>query len=298
MPIEAIARLLLKVLPDRLSLSVIRALATTQRPPVRPDQQQALDQATMLHYGDGGRHVAWAWGNGPLVILVHGWNGRAAQLAPLALHIAALGFRCVAIDVTGHGSSPGKRTAWSCFIDDINSLTRSLGGDVHAYIGHSAGGLTMMAARQLKGIQARRYACICAPSYPAPPIAVVKKRLNPRPGTLVLYQDYIARQFDMTWEVLKSGVSYADAGPDLLLIYDESDKFVAHTEGDRIHGLCHGSRLIKTRNHGHTKILVAPELMNALAEFLGNGNSIALERERHPAPASAAPDSSEYLRAN
>lgn len=235
------------------------------------DQQQALAQASELRYGEEKRHVAWSWGKGPLVILVHGWSGRAAQLAPLAVNIANLGFRCVAIEVTGHGSSPSNRTAWTFFIRDIAALTQSLGEEVHAYVAHSAGGLTMMAARNLKGIAAKLYVCICAPSHPFPPINVIRKRLNPKQGMINLYQEYIAKQFDTSWDTLKSGCSYQGTGADLLLFYDEGDKFVDHKEGDRIHALCPGSHLIKTSAYGHSKVLAAPELLQAVGKFLVSG---------------------------
>jgi pimeloyl-ACP methyl ester carboxylesterase len=279
MVIERIARFLVRVLPQRQAILVVRALATrTQRPPVTHAQQQALAQASALRYGENNRNAAWAWGDGPLVILVHGWNGRAAQLAPLAAHIANLGFRCVAIEVTGHGSSPGKRTEWSCFIEDIAALTQSLGQEVHAYVAHSAGALTMMAARGLKGIKAKLYVCICAPSHPFPPINVIRKRLNPGPGVIDGYRQYIARQFDTDWDALESGCSYLGAGPDLLLFYDEEDRFVDHGEGDRIRNWCPGAHLIKTDAYSHMKVLAAPELLQAVGEFLVGGTA---HRELH-----------------
>jgi pimeloyl-ACP methyl ester carboxylesterase len=271
MAIEKIARFLVGILPDRLAILVVRAMVRTQRPPMTPPQQQALAQASQLRYGENQRNVAWSWGEGPLVILVHGWNGRAAHLAPLAVSIAKLGFRCVAIEVTGHGSSPGNRTGWACFIEDIAALTRSLDQDVHAYVAHSAGGLTTMATRSLKGIRAKLYVCICAPSHPFPPINVIRKRLDLRSGVIDLYREFIARQFNTGWDTLESGCSYAGAGPDLLLFYDEADRFVDHTEGDRILKLCPGARLIKSNRYGHTKVLGSPELLQAVSGFLTNG---------------------------
>jgi pimeloyl-ACP methyl ester carboxylesterase len=189
-------------------------------------------------------------------------------MAPLAAHVAGLGFRSVAIDVTGHGDSPGRHTRWDYFVRDIAAVSQSLGRDIHAYVGHSAGGLAMMAARGLKGIHARRYVCICAPSYPFPPIDAIRKRLDPKTGVLENYKEFIAGQLETTWEQLQAGCSYADAGPGLLLFYDETDRYISHSEGDRIKALCPGARLVKTRAYGHQKILAAPELARAVGEFL------------------------------
>jgi len=263
------SRLLIKVLPAPMSSQVVRALAArTRRPTVHGPQLDAMSRAEMLRYGRGGRNVAWSWGDGPLVILVHGWNGSAAQLSPLAANLATRGFRCVAIDVTGHGASVGSRTGWRHFIDDIAALSAQLGGEVHAYVGHSAGGLAMMAARVTRGVRAGKYVCVCSPSHPFPPIRAIQQQLDPAQSVLTACQDDIARQLGAGWQQLESGWAYAGAGPDLLLFYDEADRFVDHTEGDRIGMWCPGSTLVKSTAHGHTKVLAAPELEREVVAFL------------------------------
>jgi pimeloyl-ACP methyl ester carboxylesterase len=267
-----LAKFAISVVPEGMANSIVRSLAAmTQRPPISSFEHGAMAQASRMSYGES--NVAWVWGDGPLVIIVHGWSGRAAQMAPLALHIANLGFRSVAIDVTGHGDSPKRHTRWDYFFRDIAELSKSLHEEVHAYVGHSAGALSMMAARALKGIHARRYACICAPSFPFPPIDVIQKKLNPKKGVLESYKAYIAEQFKTTWEQLQAGCSYANAGSDTLLVYDETDRFVNHSEGDKIQRLCPGARLVKTRAYSHQRILAAPELAQAVGEFL--------EKKRH-----------------
>jgi pimeloyl-ACP methyl ester carboxylesterase len=267
--LTTVAKYVLKVVPESTASSITRALAArTRRPAVSSMEQEAMAQASRLHYGEDGRNVAWAWGAGPLVIFAHGWGGRAAQMAPLALHVSKAGFRCVAIDVTGHGDSPKKHTRWDYFLTDIAALAQSLREDVYAYVGHSAGALTMMAARNLKGLRAQRYVCVSAPSYPFPPIVAIQRILDPRKEVVERYKEYIADQFETPWERLQSGCAYAEAGPDMLLFYDETDRYVDHSEGDKIKKLCPGARLVKTRAYSHGKILGAPELARAVAEFL------------------------------
>jgi pimeloyl-ACP methyl ester carboxylesterase len=272
----ATAKYVIRLVPEPAACAITRALAArTRRPPVSSLERHAMARASKLYYGDDKKNAAWAWGDGPLVIFVHGWSGRAAQMAPLAVHVAGLGFRSVAIDVTGHGDSPGRHTRWDHFLRDISALSQWLGGDIHAYVGHSAGGLAMMAARRLHGIRARQYVCICAPSYPFPPIDAIKKRLDPKIGVLENYKAFIAGQFDTTWGQLETGCSYLGARSDLLLFYDETDRYISHGEGDRIKALCPGARLVKTRAYGHQKILAAPELARAVGGFLKAGALIS-----------------------
>src|SRR6266704_223067 len=261
------AKFVINVVPEAMANSITRSLAAmTQRTNISSFEREAMAQANRMSYGES--NVAWIWGNGPLVVFVHGWSGRAAQMAPLALYVANLGFRSVALDVTGHGDSPKRHTRWDYFFRDIAALSRSLDEEVYAYVGHSAGALSMMAARGLKGIRAQRYACICAPSFPFPPIDVIQKKLNPKEAVLESYKAYIAGQFETTWKQLQAGCSYADAGSNLLLFYDETDRFVNHSEGDRIQALCPGAQVVKTSAYSHQKILAAPELARTLGAFL------------------------------
>lgn len=264
-----VGRTLIRLLPEPLGIALNNQMANRpRRAAVTPAEQLAIEQATKLHYGDHGRNVAWAWGSGPLVILVHGWGGRGSQLAPLATRIAALGFRAVAIDVTGHGASARHHTSWRCFFNDIAALSRSLNDEVYAYVGHSAGGLAMMAARRLSGIRASRYVCICSPSYPLKSVDNLRRRVAPSEAGMHRFQERVARQFETSWAELQAGSSFDGAGADTLLFYDQRDRFIPPGEGDKIQALCPEARLVKTYAQGHNRILGHADLLQAISEFL------------------------------
>lgn len=268
--VTTFAKGLVHVLPTTLALAVVRGLATrTQRPRVTPRQQEALAAAEKHSYGAHGQNAFWSWGKGPLVVFVHGWNGCAAQLAPLAQQLAGRGFRCIALDVTGHGESAGTRTSWSCFLDDVVALSRSLNEPVLAYVGHSAGGLAVMAARELHGLAASKFVCICAPSHPYPPINVVRQRLNPPPAVIDRYKAYIAAQFHTDWKALEEGAAFRGAGSELLLIYDATDRFVDHRNGHAIKSICPDADLVELTGYGHSRIVAAPEVYERVGAFLG-----------------------------
>lgn len=266
--IAQLAQRALKFAPAPIGVRLVDLLmATTQEPAATPEEQAAMAAARKRFYGERNGKRAWQWGDhGPMVVLVHGWSGSPVQMAPLAARLAEDGFRCVVPEVTGHGESTRRRTSWKHFMDDIAALARSLGEPVHAYVGHSAGALSMMAARELRGIGAQKYVCICAPSYPW--LHGVEKRLTQRRSLVEGYQDYTARQFATTWDKLLTGASYANLGADLLLFYDRKDKFLPDTEGDKIRGLCPGATLLKTEKYGHSKVLASTELVAAVRGFL------------------------------
>jgi pimeloyl-ACP methyl ester carboxylesterase len=264
-----VVRLLLRVLPNSLAFPLVRTLASrTQRPPIAATEREALSRATRISYGRGGRKVAWSWGAGPVVIFVHGWSGRAAQLAPLAASLSTQGFHSIAIEVRGHGSSPGNTTCWANFIQDVPELVAALKEEVFAVVGHSAGALAVAAARKLSSLSAKKYVFICAPSHPFPPLVLIKKLLNPRPLTLDAYKKYLADQFQSNWATLESGKSFAGLGAETLFVYDTADRFVPHTEGDKLASLCPNATLEKFDRYGHVGVLTAPELGTSVGRFL------------------------------
>lgn len=255
-------------MPPRVALACAQYLVS--RPPrasVTPAEAVAMEGATRLSELKWSNDAVWSWGEGPTVLLVHGWGGRASQMAPMAQHLAQHGMRAVAFDIAGHGESGDPLARWAFFIRDIGTMSKRL-GRVLGHVGHSAGATSMMAARNLHGLGPSKYACICAPSHPHPPIRGLAQRLNPRPAVLDLYRASLASQFQSTWSELEAGAAFKGAGSDLLLCYDHKDRFVDHSDGDKIQNWCPGSRLLKTSNHGHTRILAAPDVIQSVTEFL------------------------------
>src|SRR5215470_10874422 len=84
-------------------------------PPRIPPRQRELDilgRADTITLGPPKRRVtAYTWGDGPAVLLVHGWGGNAGHLAGFVDPLLAAGFRAVAVDLPGHGRSAGRRSS-------------------------------------------------------------------------------------------------------------------------------------------------------------------------------------------
>jgi len=65
-----------------------------------------------IDLGDG--LIAWRWGEGPAVLLVHGFEGNRAQFAAIIEALVERGFAAVALDVPAHrrpSSRPSRATS-------------------------------------------------------------------------------------------------------------------------------------------------------------------------------------------
>jgi pimeloyl-ACP methyl ester carboxylesterase len=270
MMIETIAKMGVRALPPALGYALVRRLAgRAVRAPVSVAEAAALRCGHATPLGPDGRTPAWTWGEGPLVVLVHGWGGRAAQMAPMAVALASQGFRALAFDVTGHGDSAEREVRWEFFMRDIAAVIAQ--GPVAGLVGHSAGGLAMMAARKQYRLRVDRFVCISAPHHPYPPLREIRRRLDPGERVCERYRRYLEEQFQSDWASLENGVAWSGAGEELLLCYDAKDRYVDPGDGERIAATCAGSRLIRTDGYGHARILSAPEIVDAITGFVGGG---------------------------
>lgn len=252
--------------PEEVAHELATRLRRSDPMPLRPRDQALLQGTTRFTFGDG--RVGWSIGDGPLVLMVHGWGGRGVQLAVLAHRLATEGYRCVFFDAGGHGDSRAEGVGFDTFIEDTSSLTRIVGEPVRAWIGHSAGALGMMAARKLRGLSADCYVCVCAPRYPYVPIETLERRLAVTDEVLSHVKTILAAQFATTWEDLEQNAAFHPDPKPLLLAYDRGDERVRHHDADAIAAIWQGAEILKTDGHGHNKILQAPELGEAVCRML------------------------------
>lgn len=264
---------LMRSLPDSLAFKITQYVAARPQRSKLKDVN-ALNQATRIQYGANSSKTAWCWGKaGPLVVCVHGWGGGGGgDLAAMAQLLSHDGFRVIALDMTAHGSSSGNRLSFRQFGRDIAELTRSLTTDVNeevfAYVGFSAGGLSMMAARKLEGIVASNYVLIASPQKPYPPLDLIKRKLGVSSTVLSRYQNFLSGQFGCAWDSITETAFAYEANKNLMLIYGQGDRLVAHEDGDRIKELWPSAQLVKLEGTSHKNMIYSKEVIESVRDFL------------------------------
>ncbi len=80
-------------------------------------------------------------------VFVHGWTCNHRYFAPQAEYVVKAGYRAVSVDLRGHGDSDKPEGAYPIegFADDVAFVIRELGLDRPVAVGHSMGGLTVLA---------------------------------------------------------------------------------------------------------------------------------------------------------
>lgn len=236
--------------------------------PLRPQDEALLGQCEAFRFGEASGLAGWSVGRGPTVFLTHGWGGRGAQMATLALALAGAGFQAVFFDAGAHGDSHPAPLGFDRFMEDLAALHGVMGGAPFAWVGHSAGALAMMSARRTHGISAERYVCIAAPLFPYVPIERLRRSGAPA-AALEIVKARVAAQFGTDWAQLETGLAWRpDPGAGLLAVYDDDDVVAHPRDAAALEALCPGASVLRTRGLGHNRLLQADPVVGAVLAHL------------------------------
>jgi pimeloyl-ACP methyl ester carboxylesterase len=204
-------------------------------------------------------------GRAESVLLVHGWGGNSAQLAPFVRPLLASGKRVVAIDMWAHGFSPGVESNCVKFAEGIAGAQAELGPFQHA-VGHSLGAAAILVAAYA-GCKFDSAVLISPPSI----LLVMQKFLAHKGAPQRLLEPFI----QMSERYVGKLRSQADTlliskyiSMPLLLIHDHLDRRCPVSVSEQLAAAAANRKLIKTHGYGHHHIIEAQEVIDYTVEYL------------------------------
>jgi len=209
---------------------------------------------------------AWSWGQGPTVLLVHGWNGRATQLGGFVAPLTARGYRVVAFDAFGHGESPGNRMSLPELAGCIRQVAGEL-GDVYGVIAHSLGGAATTFALS-EGLEIERAVFISPPADPREFLKLFSAALGITDEVRARVKERVERRLGISMENMRANALAPSMQIPLRIIHDKNDKEVPFDVGRSIADAWPGAELIITEGLGHQRILGAEGVTNVAASFI------------------------------
>jgi pimeloyl-ACP methyl ester carboxylesterase len=217
----------------------------------------------------GQRLAVDSWGAGPAVLLVHGWNGRGAQLGAFAPELVRAGYRVVAFDTPAHGRSPGRATNLPEISEAIQAVAQAC-GSVHAVIGHSFGVACAIYAVQ-HGLKVNRIVAISPPSSVRGLTQKFFTALNVAPRVQELFIRNFEKDFgaDLWRRFSPEDLARALDVPGLV-IHDRDDHDVPVEEGMAVAQAWPGAQIVRTTGLGHHRILRDPEVIARVLAFIAS----------------------------
>ena len=223
--------------------------------------------------------VVYDWGRGDdVVVLAHGWDGRASQFAALVRELVAAGFRVVAFDAPAHGDSPARGSYLIDWIDVFVALQQRY-GRFRGVVGHSFGGLGALLSAA-GGLAVGRVVTVAAPADADLLLTQFQKILGHDDRTAAALRRRFAERYfpgeSDPFGRLSAVRRPLPEGMPLLAIHDEGDRVVPFAELTRIAGANPGARPVATRGLGHNRVLVSDEFLDAVPAFLAEPTRVTV----------------------
>ncbi len=241
-----------------------RMLMTPRRLPTRPWEQAAINAGERFTLQNGLSAISWG-SKGPVVLCLHGWEGRASQFACFAPRLVEIGYRVIAVDAPAHGRSPGKEANPLVFMQGLLEAGKEL-GPLAMVIGHSMGaGAAALAIS--RGLNVRAAVLIAGPSglrgvlqrfagFVGLPAAARERFFS-------IVEEHTGAPLE-TVEISQLASDFRIPG---LIIHDQDDVMMPFAEAQENARYWPGAKLFATKGLGHNRILRDAEVVSTVVSF-------------------------------
>jgi len=278
---------LLSSVAPNLVVSVVERMIRSPRRFLPPSREQACLANSEHFLVRAGRHTlsCWRWGNpsAPTIALIHGWEGRGAQLGAFIEPLLRAGKSVVAFDAPGHGSSPGRSCTLPDFIDALWALHRHQqvisGGEARALvgaIGHSLG-TTALALAIAEGLPVDKAVLLAPPSSMYASVEIFGQHVGLSDRACVQLRRALESRFHLPWDQYFGNPQNPVRNLPLLLVHDRYDRDVPFSEGQRLADTLQNSVLFATEGLGHRRILQDPVVIEKVTQFMCSASTCRYE---------------------
>lgn len=208
------------------------------------------------------------WGTGPVIVLAHGWGGRALQLSSFVQPLLDKGYKVVAFDHKGHGESSSTYSSYLEIVRSTDLVVAHYAKDLYGVIAHSVGSNAVFKVSEYFGHPLK--IALVAPMENFP------KWLEKMRCRLGIYEKLFARvieqiekdvdlnlieQCEFDYEKIRRH--------EVLLVHDKLDRINKISASLEIQKNLQGSDLMQTENLGHSRILGNAEVVGRVVEHFG-----------------------------
>jgi pimeloyl-ACP methyl ester carboxylesterase len=229
---------------------------------ISAEQRELMEQARSfdLEYKHNKIRV-YEWGSGPVILLVHGWAGRALQLDAFVTPLLDKGFRVVAFDQKGHGESSSRFSSYPEIVRSTGLVAAHYADSLYGVVAHSIGSNSMFKISE----NIERELKIVAVA-PMEHFLGWLERMRMQIGIYENLFAQVVRQIESESELKLSDICVLDyeriKRHDVLLVHDKFDRMNKISASHEIQKNLHGTQLVETEKLGHSRILSNQEVVH------------------------------------
>lgn len=209
----------------------------------------------------------WSAGNGPSVLLVHGWASCGNQMAKSAQAFLDKGYKVIWLDAPAHGQSTGWQTNLFECAQAIAEVQK-LEGDFEAVMAHSFGVPCSLYAMK-HGLVTKK---LIAVSTPATATGLIDKFCKIIKANKRTHQSLSRRIDKFIGDLNMAEIGAEDMAREIdqecLVIHDKHDRMIRCEEGLAVQKNLKHSSFMLTESLGHNRVLNDPQVISRCVEFI------------------------------
>jgi pimeloyl-ACP methyl ester carboxylesterase len=280
-------RTVAKIAPDRFQRRFVRNFLTPKRPLLisrerpdlpPPDERMRIPTGGLIGLVSDTWVQAYRWGDGPAVLVVHGWEDDYHCFDAIIAALIKRGHAVVAFDLPAHGKSGGTQCTIPLAAQAVEDVAHAL-GPVRAVVGHSLGGAAATFAITQDWIDVERAVVIAAPTGPTYMLNAIAKRFGMSDERKEALFEELKRVVGFRPEEIELMPKVASLDIPALIVHSKDDAMVRFVTGEKWAASWPGAQLIALEKLGHRRLLFDPATAAKIADFLVQRSSAAQERK-------------------
>ncbi len=209
----------------------------------------------------------WGVKGNPVIVMVHGWSGRATQFFKLIKPLVENGYHVVAFDAPAHGLSEGKNTNIKEFYEVLSHIENNI-GKIKVGVGHSFGGVSLLYAKK-EGLNIDSIIMIGSPTIGEDILTAFRKKINASPRTSIALRKMVISRFNLDFEEITAcELAKKISIENHLIIHDKDDAEVPYQNAEALKSVNPQAKLILTNGLGHTRILRDDAVVESILKFV------------------------------
>lgn len=222
-----------------------------------------------LQTDSGKRFHFWVWGEGPAVILAHGWSSKGLHFRNFIPELNQRGFSVVIPDFPGHVASEGKSTNVLEFKECLIKIISSLDTEVHALVGHSLGAMACILLLADNEVKVNKLVVHNSAVYSNTIMKRFMEQINGNSRIERHLRDLLLKRFNQSFEYYSTveRIKNVERMPSVLVVGDKDDIEVPVNEAKELADVISG-QLIITAGLGHNNGIKDKGVVRKVVDFI------------------------------
>ena len=269
--LSLLLKLLWPLFPGTIKKILLKQFFTPHSPQPTESQREWLNKAKSFQIKAHGKTIqCWQWGEGPVILFVHGWNGSGIQFLQFFKSFIKAGYSVATFDGPGHGKSQGETSSYFEMTDTVRAILNYFKEEhIQGIVAHSFGTAAVINSMDKEN-------CFYNSVLIAPALKfkdILDKAFDFHGIPRIIFRSILAeyeKRFGYNLVKDDPHILLKENRYKLLVIHDRSDKAVPYSDTEEVSNRLETIELLTTNGLGHKRILQDQKVIHKTLNYISN----------------------------